>query len=376
MSDQAARKPRHVPALDGLRALAIGAVLPFHAQVWGAELGWLGVELFFVLSGFLITSLLLDERARTGRIDLPSFWARRLLRLMPAAWCLLILMTAFAVLGFGEMRTSRGWTPAAYVRSYWLYYCNYAPEGVWRHHYKFFHMWSLAVEEQFYLAWPIVMAACLAWRRPAAEIVAWAGAAAVLVHNYVAPHPFPRQLDNRGYALLFGCGAAFRTAASPKLAARLAGRGVVEVAGLAACAMAIVATVLHHRGRIDETYAMNNLAPWFSVAFAVACAGLWHGSSGPAARLLTLGPLMRVGRVSYGIYLFHMIPCVVFMQQGARLARGLGWLATPTCFAAYLAAAYGLAALSHRYVESPFLRLKSRLRQPAAAGRAGPWPAS
>ena len=115
----------HVSSLDGLRGLAVASVMAVHAGVPGFDLGFLGVDLFFVLSGFLITSLLDREHRRAGRVDLGKFWGRRFLRLMPAYYLYVGGLTlAFAAFGWGWREPHGGWTPGGYIASLWFYYVN------------------------------------------------------------------------------------------------------------------------------------------------------------------------------------------------------------------------------------------------------------
>jgi len=123
-------------------------------------LGGLGVDLFFVLSGFLITTLLVQEAKKTERVSLPRFWARRALRrLMPAYWLYAGFITfSIYVMHWGWMKPEYGgWTPAGFVASIWLYFINYLPMGgLWEHQELVVHFWTLAIEEQFYFLWPIL----------------------------------------------------------------------------------------------------------------------------------------------------------------------------------------------------------------------------
>ena len=155
----------YVAALDGIRAVAVAGVVLYHAGARWLPGGFLGVDLFFVLSGFLITSLLLAEREATGRIDLPAFWARRARRLLPAAFLVIALsVLAVAILSPGDLPSTRADAIASflYVNNWHQiladqsYFQAFARPSLLR------HLWSLAVEEQFYLLWPLVMGICVA----------------------------------------------------------------------------------------------------------------------------------------------------------------------------------------------------------------------
>ena len=157
-----------LPGLDGLRALAVGAVLVFHLRATWLPGGFLGVDVFFVISGFLITTLLLRERARTGRLDLPRFWRRRARRLVPALVLVVVTSTVLArflepdlLVGIGRQTLG-----ALTFTTNWLeisagtdYFHATSPQ-------LFMTFWSLAVEEQFYLLWPLLLLGAFRLRLP------------------------------------------------------------------------------------------------------------------------------------------------------------------------------------------------------------------
>ena len=217
----------HVPALDGVRAVAVAAVLAFHGGLPGASGGFLGVDAFFVLSGYLITALLLAEWTRNGgRLDLAAFWGRRARRLLPA---LLLVVTAVAIgarawLPPEEVRLLRGDGIAAlfYVANWRMilrggdYFAQTAAPSPLE------HTWSLGIEEQFYLVWPLVLWAVLRIRRPGASpqprlwmlvavcLVGAAASTAALAATYVVDDPGRAYYgtDTRGAAILVGAGLA------------------------------------------------------------------------------------------------------------------------------------------------------------------------
>ena len=148
---------RYMPGLDGLRALAVLAVIAYHEQLAWAPGGLLGVGVFFTLSGYLITDLLLGQWARSGGLNLGDFWLRRARRLLPALFVMLAVVTAWVtVVSPSRLASLRGAVAAAatyssnwfYIYTHNSYFARFAPPG------PFDHLWSLAVEEQFYLVWP------------------------------------------------------------------------------------------------------------------------------------------------------------------------------------------------------------------------------
>ena len=146
-------------SIDGLRGVALILVMLFHAGAPFSQAGWLGVDLFFALSGFLITTLLIREYDKCGEISFKKFWLRRFLRLMPV-YVFYILLITIAVLSSPahELHTVGGFSPAQYLVGLWTYTFNFIPlAGIWAHQAFTGHLWSLSVEEQFYLFWPLTM---------------------------------------------------------------------------------------------------------------------------------------------------------------------------------------------------------------------------
>src|SRR3954471_21397865 len=210
----------YVPGLDGLRGIAVIAVLLFHGGVTWAKGGFLGVDVFFVLSGFLITSLLLDERWKTGTVKLSRFWARRARRLLPALLILLAAMAAYATWvpmqsPLGDLRRDVLAT-LAYVSNWHFiidggsYFARNAPPSPLR------HTWSLAIEEQFYVLWPLLFIAVARGRHRLTKLAVLIGvgiAASIAAMAYLF-HPGADSsrvyygTDTRAHVILIGCGLA------------------------------------------------------------------------------------------------------------------------------------------------------------------------
>src|SRR5918999_1889716 len=211
------------PGLDGLRAFAVIAVLLYHADLAWIPGGFLGVEVFFVISGYLITALLLAEWRQRGRIDLKAFWLRRARRLLPALYLTIVVTLAFAVVFLpGEVAGLRSDAIAAfgYVTNWYLVLGHESYfEAIGRPS-LLKHLWSLAVEEQFYLLWPPVLAVGLSvgakrWRQRRVLLVALAGASVsvLLMATLYRPEVDPSRLyfgtDTRATGLLMGAALAF-----------------------------------------------------------------------------------------------------------------------------------------------------------------------
>ena len=368
-----------MPGLDGLRALAVVAVLLYHAGLASVPGGFLGVEVFFVISGYLITALLVTEWRRRGRIDLAAFWMRRARRLLPALYLVVVATLAYAVVFLpGEVAGLRGDALSAfgYFTNWYLIFGNESYFEAMGRPSLLRHLWSLAVEEQFYLLWPPVVAAGISlgarrWRLRRLMFVslAVAGASALLMAALYAPEIDPSRIyygtDTRASGLLFGAALAFvwrpgeRT--SREACARLARRGsrpaalfrrrwgwlrpaLLDAAGLAALG-GLVALCLS----LDEFQPLLYRGGFAAVGLttAVLVAVVAHPHSRVGTRLLGWRPLRWVGERSYGIYLWHW-PVFMVTRPGLDVP-----LDGAELLALRLAVTVLLAHLSYRYVEQP-----------------------
>ncbi len=340
------------PALDGLRAIAVLSVLLYHAgQTWIPG-GFLGVEMFFVISGYLITSLLLAEWMQDGHIDFKSFWLRRALRLFPALFVLLLVLVGWMVVFLpGEVAALRGdvLSTAGYVNNWYQVFSHKSYfESVGRPS-LLRHMWSLAVEEQFYLVWPLVFALLMARLRPRLAVAAimLAGvASAVLMALLYHPNTDPSRVyygtDTRAAGLLLGVALAFLWTpvqkASQTRSVILDGVGFTALAALIICfALLNEFQPFLYRGGFTLT----------GLATAVLLAVAVHVRARMIPFLLSWWPLRWIGLRSYGIYLWHF---PVFMLTRPQLDVPLdGFLLLSVRFVLTL----GIAAFSYRWVETP-----------------------
>jgi peptidoglycan/LPS O-acetylase OafA/YrhL len=337
--------------LDALRGVAILLVVGSHLS--GARLplgGMVGVTLFFVLSGYLITTILVRERDRTGRIDLAAFYARRALRLLPALF--IILLAAPLILWAVDDPRLRWSMLKPSMAS--LFYVGDFLRASGDRMVVFGHTWSLAVEEQFYLLWPLLLLGLLRWVRSdrgrfhvvatiAVACIGWrvtASAAFGFDRVYYAP-------DTNAFALLLGCLIAFRSPALSRVASRW-------LAGLATATLVMMAAV---------PVALNT-APYYTLLkYGAVAAGLTATVAVICARqgghVFALSPLVLLGKISYGLYLWHEV--LLLAEPNGHpfegpVSRGLVVLVS-------LVAAFA----SWQFIERPVLRFKTRFERGSLA---------
>jgi peptidoglycan/LPS O-acetylase OafA/YrhL len=351
----AAGRRARLNGLDGVRALAVLAVMAFHEGLRWLPGGFLGVDVFFVLSGYLITDLLVAQFDRRGRLDLRGFWVRRARRLLPALAVVLVTVTAAATVFepdqlsslrralLGAVTFSSNWSQAVAHQSYFSVFGPPPPLQ---------HLWSLAVEEQFYLIWPLVLAVAVIRlrRRWMCAAIAWAGAAAsaaTMAAVYV-PGSDPSLVyygtDTHASGLLIGAGLALTWPLARVGAASARAARALDVAGLLGLA-AMGWAVTHFAGSDAALY------PAGLVFAAIAAGAVVTAAAAPGriARVLGWGPLRWLGVRSYGIYLWHwpviaLFPAVAGYGVNVAAAR-LAQTTLPVL----------LAAASWRWIEGPIL---------------------
>jgi peptidoglycan/LPS O-acetylase OafA/YrhL len=352
------------PALDGLRGIAVALVVSFHAFGIPRD-GFLGVDLFFVLSGFLITSLLLGEQELRGRISLSGFYVRRALRLLPALFAFLAVSFAVQIIAAGVRHdlaravvldlVRDGAVAAFYVSNFVL-----AGGGVDALPAGLSHLWSLAAEEQFYLLWPVLLVCGLARHRRWAGIVLMAAIAVVALRQFqlvlsgVPSHRLGFGPDTRSGSILIGCLFALLRA-NEHGARRLA--SFARVALPFALVLAYVIAVAN----LGRTLFGGPLTLFGLCAAVIIVAVLDERCV--LRRWLSQRPLVYLGRLSYSLYLWHL---PIFTALGVALVGASGAAGAPRAAAA-VAASLVAAALSYHFVETPFLRRKRQRQTPELA---------
>jgi len=313
-------------------------VVAAHAGLLRA--GTLGVDLFFVLSGFLITTLLLEEHALTGSISLGGFYVRRAFRLFPALW---LLLTAYLIVGMasGRIGSPHHVLGAAavglgYVENLFLA----GSSGVPAHY--LWHLWSLSQEEQFYLLWPILLGLCLRRRLGTRRICLLLGGLLVAANvdrvALFATGAGSARIwfgpDTHADGLILGCLAAL---------ACTQGRTISRTAAAAGAVVALALVAISSVKPLSDAVLLTVTAPAFPAGCALLIWHAWCNSSAKIWRALSVRPLTYIGQISYGIYLWHFP-----LMHAMRIAPGLAMTLV-------------VAALSHRLVETPLRRYGRRI---------------
>lgn len=347
---------QRILALDGLRGVAIAVVLIGHLTRdrfrTNPLLHWatvslqnpdLGVQLFFVLSGFLITGILLGERSRTGFIGLRRFYIRRAFRILPAYYTFLLI--ASALVATGALST----TPADLASSF-LFFSNYSPasDATWLE-----HTWSLAIEEQFYLLWPLLLLRLGNRKATRLAVVVVLLSPGIRVITYALTGDANYQhFQNRADSLLAGALLALFALSRPKVIEKIRSAiGRWHLISLAVCfllATSYISEVAGGLWTLTLAWPLNASAVVLIVLAATA------PTSTRTKRFLEVAPLILLGRISFSLYLWQQLFTLV--DSPLPLAAGLPLM-------------FGLAVASYLLVEKPFLRLKTRYSARSTAPR-------
>ena len=347
----------YMPGVDGLRALAVAAVVIYHLGAGWLPGGFLGVNVFFVISGYLITSLLLAEHRRTGHIELVRFWMRRARRLLPALFAMIVVVLAVMVLVHpGEVARLRGAVLASfgYVANWYFAFAHVSYFEQFGRPSIFQHLWSLAVEEQFYLVWPPVIALglVLMGRRwllagvgvliAGSTLLAW-----LLWEPFTDPSRIYYGTDTRAVGLLAGVALAFVLPPTRLGPVKSPGaRNLLDLVGIAALGGLIV--LMLTLGDLDRGLYQGGFL-LLGITTAVLIAVVAHPSS-RLGKAFGVSAIVWIGVRSYGIYLWHWP--VIMLTRGNQDVPFDG----PPLVAMQIALTLGVAALSYHYIETPFRR--------------------
>jgi len=316
---------RHLAGLDGLRAFAVMGVVGYHLGLHFLSGGYLGVDLFFVLSGFLITSLLIEERMTEGATRIIKFWGRRAKRLLPALFAMLSIVAIYLVvidrlnvLGGASVDPLllRGDAIASifYVANWHLIFSSQSYFALYSAPSPIQHTWSLSIEEQFYLVFPFVAIGMVAytgsrWRRNSgAFLICLAVISLVAMAVLFVPGADPSRVyfgtETRAFDLLLGAALAFLTAGKAAIGDR-GGRLLELVAWPAAALLGIFWIISGTMTEVPREYMYYGGFGVCSLLAVIILATVSQQPHGPMARCLSFGPLVAIGVVSYGIYLWH-----------------------------------------------------------------------
>ncbi len=335
------------PDLEALRGVAVLLVLAYHAGL-PVDGGFIGVDVFFVLSGFLITGLLVRERERAGRIDLVAFYGRRVRRILPAAAVVVaatILVVPFVVSPLDMPRMAGdavssilAFSNIRFAATDLDYFADHGTPSPFR------QFWSLAVEEQFYFVWPALLVAATWGRRPrlgagiaVAGLFAASLAACVVVSGIAVPWAF-YSLPTRAWQLAAGGLLAIALPLLPRVPSAL----VIAAGWVGAALLALAALTF---GELQPYPGWYALVPTLATLALIASGELARSPG----RVLQVAPLRFTGRISYSLYLWHW-PVLILT------ALALGEALPVPLAVALLAGAYALSAWSYRYVEQPYRR--------------------
>ncbi len=365
---------RHLPSLSGLRAVAVLGVMAYHLQLGWASGGYLGVDLFFVLSGFLITTLLLEEWVGAGTINLPGFWSRRARRLLPALFLVVLALAVYLVVnaafggpgsnGLIDLSALRGdaISTLLYVNNWHAIFAHQSYFAQFSTPSPLQHTWSLAIEEQFYLVWPLVLLLLLrlsrrSWRQMGLLTTIVVGVAssvlmAVLFHPGADPTRIYYGTDTRLFDLMAGATVAFLAAARPQPNQR-ARRTLHVAAPVAVVALGVCWVTSGTSAGLPRNWMFEGGFLLCALLGAVVVADARLVEPGLLGRVLASPPLHFLGTISYGIYLWHW-PIFVYMT-GARTG-----LSTLPLDVARVGSTLLVATASYYLVERPLRRANFR----------------
>ncbi|MBC1485028.1 acyltransferase family protein [Listeria seeligeri] len=346
---------KYVPSIDGLRALAVIAVIAYHLNFSWAKGGFIGVDIFFVLSGYLITNILLTQWEKTQTLQLKQFWLRRFRRLIPAVYIMIVVVVIFAVLFHPEiLKNLRGDAIASffYVSNWWFIFHNVSYFDSFGMPSPLKNLWSLAIEEQFYMIWPVFLFAFLRWvKNPKLllKIVIGLGLlSAIWMTILYDPGTDPSRVyygtDTRAFDLLAGCALAFVwpfNRLSPVVPKR--SKAALNIAGTISILLFFVFTAFVSE---YQPFLYRGGLLFVAIIGVTMIATISHPAS-YLSKIFSFKPLRWIGTRSYGIYLWHY-PIITLTTPVFEVGQPNIWRAI-----LQVAATFIIAELSFRFVETP-----------------------
>jgi peptidoglycan/LPS O-acetylase OafA/YrhL len=346
---------RYMPGLDGLRAIAVLAVIAYHLNLDWVPGGLLGVSMFFVLSGYLITDILLKQLGQKKTLDLKTFFIRRARRLLPAMFIMIAIVSLWLwISDSARLFALTGDIGSAllYISNWWLifhqvsYFESFGPAS------PFGHLWSLAVEEQFYLLWPLLLLAVIRFVPKRGQLALWTVAAAALSAGLMAllydPGTDPSRVyygtDTRAFALLIGAALAI-VWPSWKLSESLSSRSRITLDTVGTIGLILILLMIGRVGEYDSFLYRGGMV-LLAIATAAVVAVLAHPAS-KLSRIIGSKVLTWIGVRSYGIYLYHY-PIIVLTTPTAESGEF-----NPVRALIQVLLTLVLAELSWRFVEEP-----------------------
>lgn len=366
---------RYMPGLDGLRALSVLAVIAYHLDLKWAQGGLLGVGIFFVLSGYLITDQLILELKTHQKVSLANFWIRRIRRLLPAMACMLAFTAVWLISAdpsWFQALKGNFLSSLFYVNNWYLifhevsYFESFGPPS------PIGHLWSLSIEEQFYLIWPLVLVLGIKLIPRRGRLLLWMLGGAILSAFVMAviyePGTDPSRVyygtDTRAFALLVGAALALIWP-SWKINGGISSsaRTLLDVSG--GLGIAVLILLMVNVSEYDDWLYRGGFFV-ISLLTALVIAVLVH----PASRVggvMGCKPLTWIGKRSYSLYIWHY-PVVILSKSAVQVeVGGFAQLLLP------LAASFLLSALSYKYIEEPIRQGRFRARVRPVSRRALNW---
>ncbi|MBC2014478.1 acetyltransferase [Listeria welshimeri] len=346
---------KYVPSIDGLRALAVIAVIAYHLNFSWAKGGFIGVDIFFVLSGYLITNILLTQWEKNQTLQLKQFWLRRFRRLIPAAYVMIVVVVIFSVLFHSEiLKNLRGDAIASffYVSNWWFIFHNVSYFDSFGMPSPLKNLWSLAIEEQFYLIWPVFLLVFLRWvKNPKLllKIVIGLGLlSAIWMTILYVPGTDPSRVyygtDTRLFDLLSGCALAFVwpfNRLSPNIPKR--SKAALNIAGTISILFFFLITALVSE---YQPFLYRGGLLFVAIMGVVMIATIAHPAS-YLSKIFSFKPLRWIGTRSYGIYLWHY-PIITLTTPVLEIGQPSIWRSI-----LQVAATFIIAELSFHYIETP-----------------------